>query len=289
MRRFWKWFVAILIVLVIGFAYYNGQLFAKTVQYRPSKNRTSIGTPTFFFHGYGSSYHAEEYMVDGAIKENITKRSAVIRANVRPNGSVKLSGKIAKNSDNPIIEVNFDNPRNPNYHTDGRWVRNVIVTVQNHYRFKKINLVGHSMGNLAITYYLRDYYKEKSLPTLNKQVALAGHFNGLVMSDHNKNHDRVAKNGRPLNNVTKQYKYLEKLRQIYPKSASVLNIYGNKGNGTDGDLTIQSAQSLRYLVSPRAKSYQEQEMHGKHASHSRLHHNADVNALIYSFLWNRSV
>lgn len=273
----------------LGIGYYSGHLFAKTVQYQPQKSRPAIGTPTFFFHGYGSSYHAEEYMVNGAVKEGIVNKNGVIRANVRPNGSVKLLGKIKAGTKNPVVEVNFDNPRNPNYKIDGQWARNIIVTVQNHYQFQKINLVGHSMGNMAIMYYLRQFHNEGLLPALNKQVALAGHFNGLVLADTNKNHDRLAANGRPLNNVTKQYKYLEALRKTYPKTAEVLNIYGDKGNGTDGDLTIQSAQSMKYLVSPRAKSYQEHEMKGKQASHSRLHHNDDVNALLYNFLWNHAV
>ncbi|WP_295729279.1 alpha/beta hydrolase [uncultured Limosilactobacillus sp.] len=289
MRKRWWWLIIILLVASLGVSYYTGHLFARTVTYQPQEHRPKIGTPTFLFHGYGSSYHAEEYMVNGAVKEGITSNNAVIRANVRPNGQVKLTGKIKAASQNPIVEVNFDNSRNGNYRTDGRWVRNVIVTLQNHYRFKRINLVGHSMGNMAIMYYLRQYGNDRQLPILNKQVAIAGHFNGLVMADTNKNHDRLAKNGRPLNNVTKQYRYLERLRRTYPRSAAVLNIYGNKGQGTDGDLTIQSAQSLKYLVAPRAKSYQEQEMKGKMASHSRLHSNPDVNALLNSFLWNRTV
>ncbi len=289
MKKRWWWLLVILVVAGLGFSYYSGRLFAKTVSYHPVSGRTTIGTPTLFFHGYGSSYHAEEYMVNGAVKEGITSKNAVIRANVRPNGSVKLTGKIKAKSENPIVEVNFDNPRNGNYRTDGRWARNVIVTLQNQYRFKRINLVGHSMGNMAIMYYLRQYGDDRRLPILNKQVAIAGHFNGLVMADTNKNHDRLAKNGQPLNNVTKQYRYLEGLRKTYPRSAMVLNIYGDKGSGTDGDLTIQSAQSMRYLVASRAKSYQEQEMKGKQASHSRLHSNPDVNALLNSFLWNWTV
>ncbi len=264
MKKIWQWILLVVVVAGLGLGYYSGHLFAKTIDYQPESHRPAIGTPTFFFHGYGSSYHAEEYMVNGAVKEGITSK-------------------------NPVVEVNFDNPRNGNYKVDGKWARNVIVTLQNHYRFQRINLVGHSMGNMAIMYYLREYNNDHQLPILNKQVAIAGHFNGLVMADNNKNNDRVASDGKPLNNVTKQYRYLEALRKTYPKSAEVLNIYGNKGNGTDGDLTIQSAQSMKYLVQPRAKSYQEQEMKGHQASHSRLHHNDDVNALLYSFLWNRTV
>lgn len=284
-RRWWLWLI--LIALLIVGAYYAG-MFSTTVRHRQVKNAPKIGTPTFFFHGYGSSYHAEEFMVNGAIKEGILTKKDVIVAHVSPSGRVSLSGKLRAGSMNPVIEVNYDNPRNPNYHTDGRWARNVIVTVQNHYRFKKVNLVGHSMGNQDIAYYLLDYANDKQLPKLNKQVALAAPLNGLVMSDQNKNSDRNHANGKPFK-MTKSYKELLKLRKTYPKTASVLNVYGDKGQGTDGDLTIQSAQSMKYLVSGRAKSYQEVEMKGKFASHSRLHHNEDVNQLLYNFLWNHAV
>lgn len=289
MSKIWKWLLVVIFIVGGVFLYFNGMLFNTNVKHDVKADRLQIDTPTVFFHGWGSSYHAEEYMVDGAINEGITSKNAVIRANVNPRGKVTLHGQIKSGSKNPIVEVNFDNSRISSYQTAGRWAKNVIVTLQNNYQFKRINLVGHSMGNLAIAYYLRNYGQEKSLPVLNKQVAIAGHFNGLVMGEKKKTPDRLASNGKPLNHVTKQYRYLEKLRQTYPKSAEVLNIYGDKGNGTDGDLTIESAQSLKYLVQPRAKSYQEQEMKGHQASHSRLHHNDDVNALLYNFLWNHAV
>lgn len=287
-----KWltgFLIVIVIIVIGLAYYNGSLLHYTVRHDQATDAPQVGTPTFFFHGYGSSYHAEEYMVNGAIKEGILKRDDVLVAHVKPSGRVTISGKWKAHTANPVVEVNYDNPRVANYHTDARWARNVIVSVQNRYRFKKVNLVGHSMGNQDISFYLLDYYRhDKQLPRLNKQVALAGPFNGLVMADHNKHHDKVDKNGKP-NQMSKQYRQLLPLRHSYPRSAAVLNIYGDKGHGTDGDLTVQSAQSLRYLLNNRQKAYYEQEMHGKYASHSRLHHNDDVNALLYAFLWNHAV
>lgn len=290
MKKKWLWGLLIVILLIVGgVAYYNGSLLRASVRQHQDKNAPTVGTPTFFFHGYGSSYHAEEYMVNGAIKEGILKKSDVLVAHVRPSGQVSLSGKWKKGTAHPVVEVNYDNPRVTNRRTDARWARNVIVSVQNRYRFKKVNLVGHSMGNQDISFYLLYYYRhDQKLPRLNKQVALAGPFNGLVMDDYNKNNDSVDKNGKP-NHMSKQYKALLPLRDSYPRSAEVLNVYGNKGHGTDGDLTVQSAQSLRYLLNNRPKSYTEKEMHGKYASHSRLHHNDDVNALLYNFLWNHAV
>ena len=57
------------------------------------------------FHGGGSSYHAEEHMVNAAKKAGATK--TILRANVDKNGKVTLHGTMHKNSINPIVEVNY--------------------------------------------------------------------------------------------------------------------------------------------------------------------------------------
>lgn len=60
-----------------------------------TKSQTKItSTPTLFFHGGGSSYHAEEHMVAAAEKAGVT--NSVIRAEVAPNGKVSLSGSWKK-------------------------------------------------------------------------------------------------------------------------------------------------------------------------------------------------
>lgn len=60
-----------------------------------TKSQTKItSTPTLFFHGGGSSYHAEEHMVAAAEKAGVT--NSVIRAEVAPNGKFSLSGSWKK-------------------------------------------------------------------------------------------------------------------------------------------------------------------------------------------------
>lgn len=75
MKKIWQWILLVVVVAGLGLGYYSGHLFAKTIDYQPESHRPAIGTPTFFFHGYGSSYHAEEYMVNGAVKEGITSKN----------------------------------------------------------------------------------------------------------------------------------------------------------------------------------------------------------------------
>lgn len=71
-----------------------------------SKKVSITSTPTLFFHGGGSSYHAEEHMVDAAKKAGVTE--SVIRAEVSKTGKVTLVGTWAKDAKNPICEVNYE-------------------------------------------------------------------------------------------------------------------------------------------------------------------------------------
>ncbi|MEB3363429.1 alpha/beta hydrolase [Lactobacillus sp. R2/2] len=81
------------------------------------------------------------------------------------------------------------------------------------------------------------------------------------------------------------YRELLSLRKSFLKTLHVLNIYGDMGSGSDGDVTVNSARSYRYLVSKRARSYQEKEIRGPRAQHSKLHENTNVDRLLVNFLW----
>ena len=48
---------------------------------------------------------------------------------------------------------------------------------------------------------------------------------------------------------------------------------------------MASAQSYKYLINGRAKSYREVEIKGKNAQHSKLHENKEVDQLLIDFLW----
>ncbi|MEB3363438.1 alpha/beta hydrolase [Lactobacillus sp. R2/2] len=85
--------------------------------------------------------------------------------------------------------------------------------------------------------------------------------------------------------MSADYRELLSLRKQFPQNADVLNIYGDTGSGSDGDVTVNSARSYRYLVSKRAHSYQEQEIKGPRAQHSKLHENTNVDRLLVNFLW----
>ena len=122
------------------------------------------------------------------------------------------------------------------------------------------------------------------MPQLNKQVSIAGHYNGYVGEQGAPNKTVLNRAGK-LQKMSASYRTLLSLRKKFPQKAAVLNIYGDMGSGSDGDVTVNSARSYRYLVSKRARSYQEKEIRGPRAQHSKLHENTQVDRLLVNFLW----
>ncbi len=252
-----------------------------------SKKAGSEIVPTLFFHGYGSSINAEQQMANAAVKAGVTK--TVIQAEVAANGKVTLKGNFSAKDRHPIVEVGFIDNKNPDYHQGGKWARNVLQALQKRDHIQKVNLVGHSMGNMATTFYMLDYADNKQLPQVQKQVVIAGHFNGILGRDDQPNQMELAANGQPAK-TNANYRELERLRQssVY-QSVKVLNIFGDLDDGThsDGAVSNASSQSLRYLVADQAKSYQEQRIVGPDAQHSKLHENQQVDQILIKFLWNK--
>lgn len=249
------------------------------------KKGNSSETPTFFFHGWGSSVNAEKQMVNYARRHGVTNSVATLT--VHKNGKVSVSGTWKKNAQNPIAMVGYSDNKNGNYHRNGYYAYQAVKAMQKKYHFKKMNVVGHSMGNMDIMYMLLDYSQQKSFPSLQHQVAIAGHFNGIRGMDKTA-YSKVDKNGKP-SQMNRFYKELLKMRQIYPKTASVMNIYGDLLDGThsDKDVTTYSAKTLKYLTADRAKHYEEHLIKGKNAQHSKLHENKQVDRLLVRFLWGK--
>lgn len=245
---------------------------------KTEKKAQAKETVTFFFHGYGSSINAEKHMAEAARQAG--KTNEVLEATVAENGSVKFKGKLAKKPKNPVVLVGFADNRNPDYHKDGWYAYKAVKAAQKQLGFSKMNLVGHSMGNMAISYMIMDYSAKKNFPKIKKQVDIAGHFNGIIGFDKN---SALAASGKP-KKMNSTYQELTRLRKVYPKGIDVLNIYGDTGKKSDGRVYNNSSKSLKYLL-VKAKSYKELKITGKGGQHSRLHENSQVDRALQKFLW----
>ncbi|WP_230082348.1 MULTISPECIES: alpha/beta hydrolase [Streptococcus] len=261
-------------------------VFLSAVFLRPKLNQTSYvqsTIPTLFFHGYGSSANAEKHMTQAARKAGVTQ--TIIRADVDTEGQVTLLGEIPTGAINPIVEVNYQDNRNADYHQDARYAKAVVMKLQETYGFTKMNMVGHSMGNMSILFYLLDNAHDQNLPQLQKVVHIANHVNGLEGRDLPADPSLDEQTGQP-KEMSTSYQELLALRDRYPKQQiDVLNVYGDLTDQSDGSVLNVSSKSLKYLVSERATSYTEERITGKGAQHSQLHENPEVDRLLLDFLW----
>ena len=255
-----------------------------------SKKVQINSTPTIFFHSGGSSYKAEERMVQAAEKAGVTK--SVLRAEVSKTGKVTLVDTWSKNAENPICEVNYEDNRQLDFNKHATYATNVVKALQKKYKFKKINMVGHSLGNISIIYYMLRNGNNKKMPQIQKQVDIAGHFGGLTFdgipnSIKQPNGMKLNSMGKP-NKMNSAYKQMTGVRELYlKKDVKVLNIVGDVGDKTDGRVDNISTLSLQYLVSGGNSSYRVLKINGKNAQHSKLHENAQVDQALIKFLWNK--
>ncbi len=287
-KRFGWWTLIVILVLVIG-----GFGWRSIHRAQAAKKYVDSTTPTIFVHGWGSSYRAERQMANYAKEQGVT--NTIVWVNVAKSGKVTWHGTIKKGAKNPIIEVNLADNKSVSgresdvasaYSKSSDYVKDVVDSMQSKYHFKSMNLVGHSMGNLQIAYYIMNNANDPKRPTLRHQVAIAGHFNGLTMEPGVKGITVNKQTGEP-SKMLPEYKGLLNLRNVYPTSARVLNIYGDlqDGSHSDSQVPVNAAKAYKYLVAGRAKSYQEKQINGKMAQHSKLHENKQVDRLLVDFLW----
>ncbi|WP_235809331.1 alpha/beta hydrolase [Liquorilactobacillus aquaticus] len=253
----------------------------------PRSNNRPKSVPTLYLHGWGASGRSTNSMISYAEKHEHAKK--VLTAVVSKKGNVKLFGKWRQREKKPLVQIVFRGNKVNNYETTSKWLKNLVVLLKERFQIKSFNVVAHSMGNLTLVYYELNYGKNKELPQLRKEVDIAGHFNGIIGIDDKANRNKLLKNGKP-EFLNKYYRYLLAHRENFPKNqVDVLNIFGNLENGSnsDGDVTRVSARSLKYLLRGRYKTYQEIEIRGPHAQHSKLHENNQVNKIVGDFLWGQ--
>lgn len=280
MKKKYYILITMFLVILVGFVY----SISKNETHLNSEKYTQSTIPTLFFHGYGSSARAEKHMTEAARKAGVTK--TIIQATVNRNGQVDLIGKIPKNAINPIIKVQYEDNRNPDYQQDAEYAKKVVTKLQQMYGFQKMNMVGHSMGNMSILFYLLEYGKDDTLPQIQKQVHIANHVNGIEGMDMPDGMTIMnLETGQP-NKMSQSYTKLLSLREIFPQNqVDVLNIYGDYKNQSDGSVLNSSSKALKYLLFENAKSYQEKQFTGKLAKHSLLHENPEVDKALINFLW----
>lgn len=289
MRKLWIWGICIIVVVIIA-AFITIKMFTQNqsvMEKSGHSNFVNSQIPTLFLHGYGGSANSEKYMVKQAKQNGVTKD--VITAIVSKDGEVELKGKLETDTANPIVQIDLENNKQGDLDENAKWFKNVLTKLQSEYDINKFNFVGHSMGNLSFAQYMLTYGNDPSLPQLNKQVNIAGTYNGVLNMNEKVNEISVDVNGKP-SRMNPPYQELQQLEDIYNgKNIAVLNIFGDLEDGThsDGRVSNSSSKSLKYLLGDSPESYKESKYKGKSAQHSQLHENKEVAKDFIAFLWRK--
>lgn len=275
----------ITIVLFHAFEQKNSHTATDEVSSANTEKAHFKATPTIYLHGYGAGARSTAGMIAYAQQHNGAHK--VLTARISASGKVDLRGSWPRATKRPLIQVILQDNKNSNYYTTREWFYNLILLLKQKYHIKYYNTVAHSMGNIMTLAYQLKYGKDSNLPRLKKQVNLGAPFNGIIGIDEEPNHNYLLKNGRP-KYMTQSYKYFLKHRHSFPNNVSILNIFGNKEDGTnsDDDVSCVSAQSLRYLLRGKG-NYHEIEIKGVNGQHSKLHENYKVDRIIGQFLWSK--
>lgn len=162
-------FIPIIVIMVIAILFFVRQGKQSTGS-KPSE-------ATVFFHGYCSSRNAEQSMSKYLVDKGVSNRR--INVTVSKEGRVDFSGKAKAGDKNPIYLVQFNDNRNSDFSKTNQWVT-TIMTQLHKQGIQSVNLIGHSMGNMAIVYYLKNHVQQSNqLPAVKREIDIAGHFNGL--------------------------------------------------------------------------------------------------------------
>lgn len=281
-KRYFKIVIVVVIVIIVTILWYRHSV-GKSDQAVNVDQSQYI--PTLYIHGWGAGARSTNSMIDYAEKNY--NADQVLTVIVSKKGDVKFQGKWTKKINRPIIQIVLQDNKNGNYNVTQKWFKNILTKLQSTYHIKKFNTVSHSMGNLITMYYQMNHGSNDKLPKLEKQVNLAGHFDGIIGLDDKVNRNYFLKTGAP-RYQNDSFRDLYQHHNNYPKKqVDILNIYGNLDDGTnsDGRVSNVSSRSLKYILQDRYHSYREIEIHGVMGQHSKLHENNNVNRLVGKFLW----
>lgn len=237
-----------------------------------------IQEPTLFIHGYSGTYFSFRKMLKRFEKKNVGKRECIVV--ISRTGQIYFWGR-----PHSLIQVLFLENRDHVGH-QVEWIWKLLNQLKTNYGISQANIVAHSMGCVSVLMYLNKYGYDNRNTAIKRVVTMGAPFN-----DHEVGKRTPYIEDHPLTDdgpveMTPLYHWLKKNNVGLPSEIKFLNIAGNLQNGTfsDGQVSVNSALSLRYLVKDVRQQYREFVIHGKDAAHSMLHENEKVDEIIIQFL-----
>ena len=247
------------------------------------KNHRQV--PTLFIHGYLGNRASFGVMMHRFTRYGWGQKSAVMR--ITKEQTLVVKGDPTLNDG--FIQILFTDNRHC-LKQQAQWLWQILSVLKNKYGVKKVNLVAHSMGAVAVMQYLSLYGDDLQVAQINKIVSLGAPYNDFETGKTTRQIENLplTKNGPTV--MTPLYQFFKQRSDRISPRIKFLNIMGDLGNGTasDGAVSLNSAASLRFLLQNYHERYEELIIRGKKAAHSRLHENQEIDQKIGQFLFEQS-
>lgn len=265
------------ILLVLGTFLFLGIISIPTYFWMKNSNkylaerRRSQMSPVIMIPGSSATTERFNELVNLLNKDTMKKHS-LLKVQVKTDGSLKYTGKINKNDNEPFIVVGFENNHDgySNIKKQAKWFDLAFEKISDQYNFNNFKAFGHSNGGLIWTYWIEHYYKQYSSDIQIKKLMTVGTpFN---FSEKN------------INNKTQMLDDLIKDRKAIPTSLDVYSVSGGQNYESDGLVPESSVAAGKYIFQNQVKHYTTMTVTGEDAQHSSLPQNKQVVRLIEQYL-----
>lgn len=253
----------------------------KITDYSTVEKTSIIQEPVIYIHGFRGGDYTTRIMVKKACEDKGT--SKFLKVTVDLLGNFKFEGTWTGDK-HPIVQLVF-RQKIAGINCINYYLKFTLPFLAKRFNFKHYNAVAHSLGAPCIIWTQMRYAKNKKFPQLKKCALIAGPFDGVMYLGDIPNINYLTEKGRP---ALMSWHYISLLlyRKRMDPNVRILNIYGNVLDETNTDrfISVVSAKSIRYIISPTVRFYREVEIRGKNAEHSRMHDDPFVINLLSHFL-----
>lgn len=260
-RRLWR-VLALLAIVTVVLAVPTF-FWMRDANQQLARLHNSVRSPLIMVPGSSAGQNRFDRLVK-KLNSGAPRRHSYMKMKVHNSGRISYSGSIAKNDNEPIIVVAFENNHDgySNIKKQAKMLDAAFDQLSDEYSFNNFKAFGHSNGGLVWTYWLEHYYSQYSDEiTMKKLMTLGSPYN---FSERN------------VNNRTQMFSDFLKYRKRLPSDLVVYSLMGTETYDSDGLVPEESVEAGKYIFQKRVKSFTMLTLTGKDVQHSSLPQNDQV-------------
>ena len=238
-----------------------------------AERRKSMMSPVIMIPGSSATTNRFNELVT-LLNKDTHRNHSLLKIEVQTDGSLKYSGKIDRNDNEPFIVVGFENNHDgySNIKKQTGWFDIAFNALSKQYKFNNFKAFGHSNGGLIWTYWLEHYYDQyRDEISIKKLMTLGTPYNFDETNSKNR---------------TLMLNEFIKNKQKIPSSLIVYSISGGESYDSDGLVPESSVEAGKYIFQNQVKHYTAMTVTGADAQHSSLPQNKEVVQVIEQYLLN---